>query len=131
LTVRYCLRQTEPATDQAVPQSKKEWQKTPYPGLPRYSSSGTYYAGMRVKGKLIQKSLKTTKTRSAAKLRLDDLEKLERQKAGHGNLLTQGRLLFQDALAAYRERVFRPVVPRNKKEARPLKPAALDYYEQQ
>jgi integrase len=122
--VKQSPQQTQPSD-----QSEKEWQKTPYTGLLRYVSSGTYFARIRVKGKLVQKSLKT-KTLSVAKLRLDDLQKLERQKVGHGRLVAQGKVMFQDALAIYREKGFRPVVPRNKKEARPLKPAAFAYYEQ-
>ena len=37
----------------------KEWQKTSYANLIRYVPSGIYYARLRVKGKLIRKSLKT------------------------------------------------------------------------
>ena len=37
----------------------KEWQKTPCANLVRYVPSGIYYARLRVKGKLIRKSLKT------------------------------------------------------------------------
>jgi hypothetical protein len=36
----------------------KEWQKTSYVNLIRYVPSDIYYAGLRAKGKLIQKSLK-------------------------------------------------------------------------
>jgi hypothetical protein len=36
------------------------WQKTSYSNLIRYVPSGTYYARLRVKGKLIRRSLKTT-----------------------------------------------------------------------
>jgi len=36
-----------------------DWQKTPFANLIRYVPSGTYYARLRVKGKLIRKSLKT------------------------------------------------------------------------
>jgi hypothetical protein len=63
--------QPEPA------ESTKDWQKTQYSNLIRYVPSGTYYARLRVKGKLIRKSLKTDLV-SVAKLRLADLEKAER-----------------------------------------------------
>lgn len=54
------------------------WQKTQFSNLIRYKPSGTYFARVRVKGKLIRKTLKTD-TLSVAKLRLGDLEKFERQ----------------------------------------------------
>ncbi|MGA9778865.1 MAG: hypothetical protein WBS33_11405, partial [Verrucomicrobiia bacterium] len=56
------------------------WQKTSYANLIRYVPSGTYFARLRVKGKLIRRSLKT-KTLSVAKLRLADMEKAERKRA--------------------------------------------------
>jgi hypothetical protein len=37
----------------------KDWQKTQYSNLIRYVPSGTYYARLRIKGKLIRRSLKT------------------------------------------------------------------------
>jgi hypothetical protein len=37
----------------------KDWQKTSYANLIRYVPSVIYYARLRVKGKLIRKSLKT------------------------------------------------------------------------
>lgn len=36
--------------------SDKDWQKTQYSNLIRYVPSGTYYARLRVKGKLIRRS---------------------------------------------------------------------------
>ena len=54
-----------------------ERQKTPFANLIRYVPSGTYYARLRVKGKLIRKSLKTDFP-SVAKLQLVDLEKPSR-----------------------------------------------------
>ena len=56
----------------------KDWQKTQYANLIRYVPSGTYYARIRVVGKLIRKSLKTD-VLTVAKLRLADLEKNERE----------------------------------------------------
>jgi hypothetical protein len=58
------------------------WQSSQYSNLIRYVPSGAYYARLRVRGKLIRKSLKTTKI-SVAKLRLSDLEKTRRQNAEH------------------------------------------------
>jgi len=47
-----------------------QWQKTPVANLVRNASSGLYYARVRVRGKLIWKSLKTD-CMSVAKLRFD------------------------------------------------------------
>ena len=40
-------------------ESKKHWQKSPVPNLVRFVASGVYFARIRVKGKLIRRSLKT------------------------------------------------------------------------
>jgi hypothetical protein len=55
----------------------KVWQKTHYSNLLRYVPSGTYFARIRVGGKLIRRSLETTLL-SVARLKLSDLEKEER-----------------------------------------------------
>jgi len=52
-------------------------QQTPYVILVRYLPSRKYFARLRVHGKLIRRCLKTNKI-SVAKLRLADLEKVER-----------------------------------------------------
>jgi integrase len=57
---------------------------------------------MKVKGKLIRRSLKT-KTLSVAKLRLSDMEKDERKKATHSVAFLQGKMTFGDALIAYKQ----------------------------
>jgi len=85
------------------------------------------FARLWFEGKLIRHRLKT-KTLSVAKRRLSDFEKDERAKAEQGCLLAKGKMLFKDALAACRENGFRPIVPRNQKDARALKPAALACY---
>ena len=54
----------------------KRWQKTQYTNLIRYVPSGKFYARLRVKGKLIRKSLKTD-VLSIAKLRLGDFEQIK------------------------------------------------------
>ena len=87
------------------------------------------FARLWFEGKLIRHRLKT-KTLSVAKRRLSDFEKDERAKAEQGCLLAKGKMLFKDALAACRENGFRPIVPRNQKDARALKPAALACYRQ-
>jgi len=55
-------------------QPENDWQKTQFSNLIRYVPSGTYFARLRVRGKLIRQSLKTD-VLSVAKLRLVDLEK--------------------------------------------------------
>jgi integrase len=83
---------------------KPVWQKTPYANLIRYNPSGTYFARLRVRGKLIRRSLKTTKI-TVAKLRLADFEKEERQKAESHEAMTGGTMSFGDAVKIYRERL--------------------------
>src|ERR1035438_9056150 len=95
--------------------SDSEWQKTPYANLVRYKSSGIYFARFRVRGKLIRRSLKTSRI-SVAKLRLGDLEKQERQRAEHQTAVADGAMAFADALAIYKQRLAgdRSLKPRRK-----------------
>ena len=60
--------------------------------------SGVYFARIRVRGKLIRRSLKTNAT-SVAKLRLADLEKTERQRIEIQGAVPSGNRRFGDALA--------------------------------
>jgi len=95
-------------------------QKTQYANLVRYVPSGVYFARMRVKGKLIRKSLKTDSI-TVAKLRLADMEKAERQNAESQAEVTRGKLTFGQALAIYRER--------NEGDVS-LKPRTREYYQE-
>jgi integrase len=79
-----------------------KWSKTQYSNLIRYVPSGQYFARIRVRGKLILKSLKTARV-SVAKLRLADLEKDERTKAENQTSLVNGKMTFSDALSFYRD----------------------------
>jgi integrase len=63
-------------------------------------------------------------------LRLGDVEEEERKKAEVGFIKTKDKILIKHCIDAYREKKFRPVNPRNQKDAKPLKPAAIAYYEQ-
>jgi hypothetical protein len=96
---------------------ESDWQKTPFANLLRYKPSGTYFARLRVKGKLIRRSLKT-KTLSVAKLRLADLENAERKKTKGSVAVLQGKMTFEDALAAYKQQ---------RKNDPNLKPGTIDY----
>jgi integrase len=100
------------------PNSADPWQKTNYANLIRYKPSGIYFARIRVKGKLIRKSLKTDAL-TVAKLRLADLEKSERQKAESQENVTRGKLSFGEAVAIYRQRIAGDVR---------MKPRTKEYY---
>jgi len=80
------------------------WRKTPYANLVRYVPSRKYFARVRVKGKLIRRSLKTDRI-SVAKLRLADLEKVERQRIEVQGAVANGNMTFGDALALFRNRL--------------------------
>lgn len=107
-------------TEKKPAASGKEWQKTSYANLIRYVPSGIYYARLRVKGKLIRKSLKTD-VLSVGKLRLGDFEKQERQRAEMGEAAAHGRMTIGDAMATHRQRVAGDAS---------LKPRTKDYHEQ-
>jgi integrase len=79
--------------------TESQWQKTPVANLVRNIQSGNYYARIRVRGKLIWKSLKTDRI-SVAKLRLSDFHKGERQRA---TALVRGKMTFGNALSAYKQ----------------------------
>jgi integrase len=84
--------------------TESRWQKTPVANLVRHVQSGNYYARIRVRGKLIWKSLKTDRI-SVAKLRLSDFHKEERQLAAAHTAVARGKMTFGDALQTYRERL--------------------------
>ena len=92
-----CVKSSQAASD-------KVWQKTPVPNLVRYALSGVLFARIRVKGKLIRRSLKT-QVLSVAKLRLADLEKSERHAAGHSTGYVEGKMTFANALEVYEQRL--------------------------
>ena len=103
-----------------TPVSSAVWQKTQYANLIRYIPSGTYFARVKVQGKLIRRSLETDRI-TVAKLRLADLEKQERQVAEVRDALQQGRMTAGEAIAHYRQRV--------EQNAR-LKPRTRAYYQE-
>lgn len=83
---------------------EQRWLKTPVANLVRHVQSANYYARIRVRGKLIWKSLKTDRI-SVAKLRLGDFHKEERQRAAAQTAVARGKMTFADALQTYRERL--------------------------
>jgi hypothetical protein len=60
---------------------KDLWLKTPFANLVRYVPSGVYFSRIRVRGKLIRRSLKTNKL-SVAKLRLRKSGTVHQKAAG-------------------------------------------------
>lgn len=92
-----------PDSASAPEEKEKLWQKTPVANLVRYIPSGKLFARLRVKGKLIRRSLKT-KSISVAKLRLTDLEKAERQLVEHASAFNEGKMTFADAVEIFRKR---------------------------
>ena len=92
------------------------WTKTPYANLVRYEPSRKYFARLRVKGKLIRRSLKTT-VLSVAKLRLADLEKTERGNAASQEAVAEGKMTFGDCLEVFKTRLANdPAAKPNTKE---------------
>ena len=71
--------------------------------LVRHVQPGNYYARIRVRSKLIWKSLKTGRI-SAAKLRLGDFHKEERQRAAARTAFARGKMTFADARKTCPER---------------------------
>ena len=89
---------------QSMPDIARLWQKTQFSNSIRYTPSGTYFARLRVNGKLIRKALKTD-VLSAAKLRQSGFEKVERQGAESRTNVSRGKLTFGEALEIYRQRI--------------------------
>src|SRR6476659_6777833 len=98
-------------------QKKSVWQKTSYANLVRNQNSGNYFARVKIKGKLIWKTLKTAKL-SVARLRLADFIKDQRQRQARDQDAVGGKMLVSDAQETYEERL---------KADPDLKPAAKLY----
>jgi len=84
--------------------TESRWQKTPVANLVRHVQSDTYYARIRVRSKLIWKSLKTDRI-SVAKLRLSDFNKEERQRAAVQTAVARGVMTFGQALEMFKQRL--------------------------
>ena len=89
---------------QKQPDKESDWQKTPFVNLLRYKPSQVYFARLKIKGKLIRRSLKTNQI-TVAKLRLADLEKVERQKVHSAGAVANGKMTFGDALAVFQNTI--------------------------
>lgn len=82
----------------------KVWQQTQYSNLLRYVPSETYFARIRVGGKLIRRSLETT-VLNVAKRKLADLEKEDRTRLENHKQFGSAKATFDDLLAEYRTRL--------------------------
>jgi DNA-binding Xre family transcriptional regulator len=120
ISVLYTCRVVDTRKQEPTAKSDKDWQKTHYANLIRYIPSGTYYARLRVRGKLIRRSLKTD-VLTVAKLRLSDFEKAERSGAETKDAVSAGRMNVGDAIAVHKRRIAGDAS---------LKPATRDYHDQ-
>jgi len=106
-----------PQADQKAAKPGKVWQPTQYSNLIRYVPSGTFFARLRVGGKLIRQSLKTD-VLSIAKLRLADLEKSERETVETRDTASKGRMSFGDCVQIFKSQT---------EDSKLLKPSAKLY----
>jgi integrase len=106
-------------TSKLEPKQEPQWQKTPIANLVCNTASGTYYARVRVKGKLIWKSLKTDRL-SVAKLRLGDFLKEENHRAEVVESAARGKMTLGDAVTIFKQRLA---------DAHHIKPGAKRYRE--
>src|SRR5664279_4544130 len=87
ILVYYTARMNELTGQRETGDQEKTWQATQYANVVQHVPSGIYDARLRVKGKLIWRSLKTERI-SIAKLRLADVEAEEQMKAEAGYVLS-------------------------------------------
>lgn len=85
-------------------ETNKLWKKTRVANLVRYEPSGVYFARVRVSGKLIRRSLKTTAF-TVAQTRLADLVRESREMAEGQRASMSGKMLFGDAVDIYEQRL--------------------------
>jgi integrase len=93
------------------------WEPTRHQNLFRYVSSGTIFARLKIRGKQVRRSLKTSNL-ELAKNKLGELERNERAVDGDRK---RGKMLFREALEEYLESVRCDAT---------LKPRTRTYYEQ-
>jgi len=80
------------------------WQKSSVANLVRWKASNVYFARVKINGRLIRKSLKTTLL-SVAKNRLAELIQEERTRAEGTERTFQGKLTFNELLDLYRHKL--------------------------
>ena len=96
------MKNSKPTPTPAAPSQFS--QKTPHANLICCVSTERHFARIRVRGKLIRRSLKTD-VLSVAKLRLSDLEKTERLLAESASAVGAGKMTVAAALNIYRQRL--------------------------
>ena len=106
--MQFCFLTLQPDSvcvkDNITAASKDLWLKTPFANLFRCAPPAIYFSRMRVRSKLIRRSLKTNKL-AVAKLRLADLEKVERQRIEVQGAVENGNMRFGEALMVFRGRL--------------------------
>jgi len=113
------------AEDNEHPESL--WQRTKYANLVRYVPSGTLFARVKVRGKLIRQSLETSDIH-LAKRRLDELAASERAATENRR---NAKITFTEALEEVRARGYRVSVNgKSSRKKKPLKPRTRTYYEE-
>jgi integrase len=105
-------------------QTSATWQKTQYANLIRYVPSGTLFARLKVRGKLIRQSLDTSDLEVGHR----KLRELERKERGASDDARNGKVRFVEALEIFRQRGYRSGL--RKKKDKPLKQRTRDYYEE-
>jgi len=95
----------EDSSSESVKKAEPKYAKTQYANLYRYNANGTYVARLKIKGKEIWRVLDTISI-TTAKLRLNKLEKEERQRMeASAGISKNGKMKFSDALAIYLKRL--------------------------
>ena len=97
-------QQTAETTDH-----QSDWVKTPVANLLRYKTSATYFARVRIRGKLFRQTFfskpSNTNVMSVAKLRLSDFVKKKGQEMGDDSAVHSGRMTVGDAVTLFRQRL--------------------------
>jgi len=109
--------------------SPVRWQPTSRNGIVRHVKSGSYYARIYVAGKEVWRSLKTDKL-TIAEQRFRDHKAAGAKTRSARQRVVEGSFTVGDALRELAARGFRRFEPRNRRDLKPLKPAALAYYQQ-
>ncbi|HXJ59829.1 MAG TPA: site-specific integrase [Verrucomicrobiae bacterium] len=107
-------------------QPKSVWQKTPYANLVRYVPSGTLFARIKMRGKLIRQSLETSDLQ-LAKRKLDELAASEARATEDRR---NAKLTFAEGLEEFRTRGYRVGIHGKSSKRKPLKPRTRMYYEE-
>jgi hypothetical protein len=104
LTINFFIPQFDSGRVKLIASPKSPWQKRRVQTEFAHAPSSIYFSRFRVRGKLIRRSLKTNSL-MVAKLRLGDLEKVERQRVEVQGAVENGNLRFGDALRIFRGRL--------------------------